>query len=148
MLTCAVPSCSTLAPYRLRRHADYQRVYAVSRKYHVPNIAYFFRLRSVEEEPATGSSPRVGLTVPRALGNAVVRNRIKRRMREAVRHHLGTLRASPTPQVDVVLHPRKTVMTLPMPELEGEVVKLLEHVAKIAPHPQAAPPPRAVRKRR
>lgn len=34
---------------------------------------------------------RVGFIVPRAVGNAVVRNRVKRRLRHLVRHRLGSL---------------------------------------------------------
>ena len=43
-------------------------------------------------------SPRVGLTVSTKVGTAVVRNRVKRRLREAVRHELAGL-----PAVDLVL---------------------------------------------
>jgi ribonuclease P protein component len=42
------------------------------------------------------------------MGKAVDRNRIKRRMREAVRKNLSSLR---TP-VDVILHPRRSVIDL------------------------------------
>jgi ribonuclease P protein component len=42
--------------------------------------------------------PRVGLTVSSKVGNAVVRNRIKRKLREAVRHELAAL-----PAVDLVI---------------------------------------------
>ncbi len=49
----------------------------------------------------------MGLTAGRVLGKAVERNRIKRRMREAVRLNLALL----TRDVDVVLHPRRTVLT-------------------------------------
>ena len=49
----------------------------------------------------------MGLTAGRVLGKAVERNRIKRRMREAVRLNLALL----TRDVDVMLHPRRTVLT-------------------------------------
>jgi ribonuclease P protein component len=51
------------------------------------------------------------------MGKAVDRNRIKRRMREAVRRNLPSLR---TP-VDVILHPRRSVIDLEFVSLEREV---------------------------
>jgi ribonuclease P protein component len=118
---------------RLRRHADYQRVYKGSRKQFSPSMTYFFRLRTVEE-PAETTGPRVGLTAGRVVGNAVERNRIKRRMREAVRLHLAIL----PPRVDVVLHPRKLVLELEFARLEREVSRIFAAVAK-AVLPPATP---------
>ena len=117
----------TLAAHRLRKHADYQRVYRAGRKQFTRNMGYFYALRPVAPEPVRAcptEGPRVGLTVPKALGNAVVRNRIKRRMREAVRHALPLLNAP----VDVVLHPRRVVLDLEFAQLEREVANLFRSV--------------------
>jgi len=62
-------------------------------------------------------APRVGFTVPRALGNSVKRNRIRRRMREAVRLELNEMKAP----VDMVFHPRQAVYDAPMEELRRQV---------------------------
>ena len=104
---------------RLRRHSDYQRVYASSRKQFSASMTYFFALRP-DSMPA-----RVGLTAGRVMGKAVERNRIKRRMREAVRKHLSAL----PPGVDVVLHPRKSVITMDFAALDREVGVVFSRVA-------------------
>ena len=112
---------------RLRRHADYQRVYAASRKHFAKQMSYFFAprpalgpdgasLRGVKADAA-----RVGLTVGKAMGNAVHRNRIKRRMREVLRRHLGLLPKG----CDLILHPRRSVLTLEFTKLDAEVVRIL-----------------------
>jgi ribonuclease P protein component len=44
--------------------------------------------------PDGDESPRVGFVVNRAVGNAVVRNRVKRRLRHLVREHLASLPGS------------------------------------------------------
>jgi ribonuclease P protein component len=109
---------------RLRKHADYQRVYKESRKHFSPSMSYFFRVRG--EEPAVAVVvARVGLTAGRVLGKAVERNRIKRRMREAVRMNLSRLPRS----VDVVLHPRKSVIDMEFRKLSAEVARIFSTVS-------------------
>ena len=85
-------------------------------------MTYFFALRLSHPE----AGPRVGLTAGRVLGKAVERNRIKRRMREAVRLNLNVL----TRDVDVVLHPRRTVLTADFAHLRGEVSKIFLSIEK------------------
>jgi ribonuclease P protein component len=113
----------TQSDARLRKHADYQRVYQRSRKKFSPSMTYFFAERIAG--PAF-SGPRVGLTAGRVLGKAVERNRIKRRMREAVRLNLPLL----TRDVDVILHPRRTVLTAEFTRLAGEVGKIFSGIQK------------------
>jgi ribonuclease P protein component len=109
---------------RLRKHVDYERVYKESRRYSSSSMSFFFRARSSED--ATGAQPRVGLTTGRVLGGAVERNRIRRRMKEAVRLHLGKL----PPRVDVILHPRRLVLTMEFVQLEREVSRVFASVAQ------------------
>jgi ribonuclease P protein component len=111
---------------RLRKHADYQRVYASSRKQFSKQIAFFYSLRP-EDRRSDTPGPRVGLTVGKVLGNAVERNRIKRRMRECVRRHAQTM----TYPVDVILHPRKTVLEMEARRLDAEVAQIFATIQKL-----------------
>jgi ribonuclease P protein component len=118
----AAPVLRTLSTARLRKHADYQRVYQRSRKHFSASMTYFF----ADRLSTAPSGPRVGLTAGRVLGKAVERNRIKRRMREAVRLNLPSL----TRDVDVVLHPRRTVLTAEFAGLQREVSRIFAVVEK------------------
>jgi ribonuclease P protein component len=73
-------------------------------------------------KPPVPCGPRLGLTVPRAIGDAVVRNRIKRRLREVFRLH----RAELGPQWDIVLNPRRAALTASFPELERAFGRVIE----------------------
>jgi ribonuclease P protein component len=56
------------------------------------------------------------------LGKAHERNRIKRRMREAVRRHIDLLPLG----FDLIFHPRRSVLTMEFTKLEAEVVRILQ----------------------
>jgi ribonuclease P protein component len=138
-------SAQSLSGARLRKHADYQRAYAASRKRQSASMSWFL----APQQPVAGALPaasRVGLTVGKVIGKAHERNRIKRRMREALRRHLPLL-----PQgCDLIFHPRRFVLTLEFAKLEAEIVRILEQanaeVARLAGRPvqlsarQIAPP--------
>jgi len=109
--------------HRLCKHADYQLVYRAGRKQFGKQLAYFHAARPADRRSAT-PGPRIGLTVPKALGKAVDRNRIKRRLREAVRAALPLL----TAPVDVILHPRRTVIDLDFAQLKREVATIFRGV--------------------
>jgi len=96
------------------RSTDFRKVYDRGSRFSCP----FFAAFCAREPEAAG--PRIGFTTPRALGTAVVRNRIKRRMREAVRLHLAQL----SPEWSIVFNPRRKATEAPFPDLEREVVRL------------------------
>lgn len=112
---------------RLLKRAEFRRVYDQGRRVTSPSFAMFFAPRSAattdDEAPAAAvtGGPRIGLTTPRALGKSVARNRIKRRMREAIRIELAQYQAP----IDYVFHPRRSVLDVAFPQLRREVVRIL-----------------------
>jgi len=125
---------------RLLRHADFQRVYQSGRRQFLGNMTVFFLRRSAAAE---GPSLRVGFTVGRVLGDAVERNRIKRRMRAAVRSGWPE-QAAP---VDVVFNPRKSVLGLPFADVAQEVSRGLQLALQRAREAQDAPPTGQVKRK-
>ena len=105
---------------RLLRHADFEQVYKQGRRHFSPHMTVFYLRRE------SGEGLRVGFTVGRVLGGAVDRNRIKRRMREAVRLRRPEAMAS----VDVVINPKKSVLKVEFPELLAEIGKAFEVIQK------------------
>ena len=109
----------SMAHLRLRKHADYQRAYASSRKHHSASMGWFLASHA---KYCDSPSPRIGLTVGKVVGKAHERNRIKRRMRDALRRHTDLFPAG----CDLILHPRRAVLTMEFGKLEAEIVRILQ----------------------
>jgi len=114
---------------RLLKHADFERVYKQGRRHFSSHMTVFY-LRRAEGDSSQGAvvekSARIGFTVGRVLGGAVERNRIKRRLREAVRLRRAVLKGA----VDVVINPKKSVLTLEFSVVLEEVGRALDVIAK------------------
>ena len=132
-----MPAKQSLAGVRLRRHADFQRAYAAGRKRQSASMSWFVARRPDPEKGGTSEGSRVGLTVGKVLGKAHDRNRIKRRMREALRRHVDLL----PERTDLILHPRRVVLTMEFAKLEAEIVRILTQAraetAQMASRPAA-----------
>lgn len=105
---------------RLLKHADFRRVYEQGRRHFSADLTAFYLAQTV---PA---APRIGFTVSRALGGAVQRNRMKRRLREAT----GAAWNDFSLAVDVVINPKKSLLTVDFAELVEEMRKTLAVIAK------------------
>lgn len=108
------------ANQRLRDSRDFRRVYARGRS-HVHDLAVLYLLRR-EEDSASGPGWRIGFVVSKKQGGSVVRNRIKRRLREAVRQGLPELREGP---MDLIFVGRSRLKTASWPEVQAAVADLL-----------------------
>src|SRR5262245_9512855 len=77
---------------RVRRRGEYLALQRDGRRCHTPHLVVLRR-------PTVGGRPRLGVTVSKRIGNAVVRNRVKRLVREVFR----VCQASIRPPVDLVV---------------------------------------------
>ncbi len=135
-----------LSPFqasRLRKHADYGLVYNASRKHRSRTLSFFYRERLGEAAASPEvQAPRFGLTTPRALGPAVLRNRVKRRLRAVAHPRMHLL----PPGVDLILHPRPEAATLAFSALVSEIETVFRTVAaRVASHADNTPLPRGPR---
>jgi ribonuclease P protein component len=102
---------------RLLRRAEYDAVYREGRRRSSREFAVFLRPNGLELS-------RFGWSIKKALGSAVKRNRMRRRIREIIRLH----RQEIAPGWDIVIHPRSTVAMANFTALSEELVKLLPRV--------------------
>jgi ribonuclease P protein component len=136
---------------RLLRHADFERVYKQGRRHFSASMTVFYYPRpaaNVDElarkTPVTPTAPyglRVGFTVGRALGGAVQRNRMKRRLREAVRMSLPASEIA----ADVVINPKKSLLSIDFANVLIEVKRAFDVIeqklsGKVGTRPAAAAP--------
>jgi ribonuclease P protein component len=98
---------------RLLRRAEFRRVYEEGQRRSAPLCTVFIRSNGL---PNT----RLGITVPRALGNAVHRNRMKRRLREVFRR----LRLALPGGWDIVVNPRPATAEVPFETLTKELLRI------------------------
>lgn len=104
---------------RLLRPPDFRSVYDRGCKVPCSCFVAFCWKEPAGQESAQG--PRIGFTAPRALGKAVVRNRVKRRVREVVRKRLSLIH----PAWRIVWNLRRAALSAPLAQIESEVEKVL-----------------------
>lgn len=101
--------------YHLLRPSEFRRVYDNGSRISGSLFTSFLLQR--EER----SNPRIGFTLPRALGKAVRRNRMRRRLREAIRLEFHRVPA----RWDIVINPRRTLEDASWELIQKEVRKLV-----------------------
>ena len=100
---------------RLRHRREFQNCYRRGRRRHgALLILYAF--------PNTLPPPRLGITASRKVGGAVVRHRLKRRIKEVYRRWSGR---SDLPAVDLVVHVKPAAGESEFPQLRKELEQLL-----------------------
>jgi ribonuclease P protein component len=114
---------------KILRSADFRAVYDQSRDHGFRVSNSLFAAFCL---PHPAGETRVGVTTTKALGGAVVRNRIKRRIREIYRLHRPEIAAG----WDVVINPRRPAIGVPFADLERAFMKVMERCKSAAQSPK------------
>ena len=97
------------------RRGDFDAVYRAGKRRSSSHFTVFFRANQL---PLS----RFGFSIKKALGGAVVRNRMRRRMREIVRCHRMEIPAG----WDIVIHPKSAVARAEFAGLTADLVRLMK----------------------
>lgn len=99
---------------KLARKADFDAVYRNGKRRSSSNFTVFLKANGLPQS-------RFGFSIKRTLGGAVVRNRMRRRMREIVRLHREEISAG----WDFVIHPKANVAQADFVALTADLLRLL-----------------------
>ncbi len=103
------------AVYRLKERGDFRRVYQRGKSVATPYFVMVYR-------PNRQNHCRVGFSVSKKVGKAVVRNRVKRRFRAAAREHMALFPAG----LDVVFIVRQGAVNASYQNICGQMVRAVE----------------------
>jgi ribonuclease P protein component len=108
---------------RLVRQADFDCVFAQGRRFKTPNMTIRIAANNI-------GKPRLGISIGTRFGNAVERNRMKRKLREAFRHIQSTL-----PVCDIVCVPYPSARDL----AGGQIVEVIKNACESFNNKHAKP---------
>ena len=97
------------------RRGEFDAVYRAGKRRSSSHYTVFLRANELPQS-------RFGFSIKKALGGAVARNRIRRRLREVVRCHRLEIPAG----WDIVIHPKSTVARAPFAALTTDLLRLLK----------------------
>jgi ribonuclease P protein component len=100
---------------RLVRRGEFDAVYRAGKRRSSSHFTVFFRANELPQS-------RFGFSIKKALGGAVARNRIRRRLREVVRCHRLEIPAG----WDIVIHPKSSVARAEFAALTADLLRLLK----------------------
>ncbi|MCD9024854.1 ribonuclease P protein component [Cohnella silvisoli] len=100
---------------RLRKREDFNVVYRYGRSFANSQFVVYWRRRSQR------GSFRMGVSASSKLGGAVVRNRLRRMVKEIIRLNAAKL----IEDTDLILIVRKPALSLPYKEMEGSILHVL-----------------------
>ena len=101
--------------FSLRSNMEFKRVYSGGKNYWNRNLVLYVKKNNV-------GNTRVGYSITKKIGNSVVRNKIRRRMKEIYRLNFSSIRGN----YDLIFIPKKNVVDISYKELESAMLHILK----------------------
>ncbi|MBC8590883.1 ribonuclease P protein component [Wansuia hejianensis] len=100
--------------YRLRKNMEFKKVYDCGKNYWNRNLIMYVKTNNLDKT-------RVGYTITKKIGNSVVRNKIRRRMKEIYRLNFHNIKEG----YDIVFIPKKNVVNMSYDQLENSFLHIM-----------------------
>lgn len=101
--------------YRLRSNMEFKKVYSGGKNYWNRNLVLYVKKNDI-------GNTRVGYSITKKIGNAVTRNKIRRRMKEIYRLNFNGVKDN----YDLILIPKKNIVDISYKELENAMLHILK----------------------
>lgn len=101
--------------YRLRSNMEFKKVYSGGKSYWNRNLVLYVKKNDI-------GNTRVGYSITKKIGNSVVRNRVRRRMKEVYRLKFDGIKNN----FDLIFIPKKNIVDISYKELESAMLHILK----------------------
>ncbi|MBU5428373.1 ribonuclease P protein component [Tissierella pigra] len=101
--------------YRLRSNMEFKKVYSGGKSYWNRNLVLYVKKNNI-------GNTRVGYSITKKIGNSVVRNKIRRRMKEIYRLNFENIKNN----YDLIFIPKKNTVDISYKELESAMLHILK----------------------
>lgn len=101
--------------YRLRNSREFKKIYSGGKNYWNRNLILYVKKNHMENS-------RVGYSITKKIGNSVVRNKIRRRMKEIYRLNFDNIKDG----YDLIFIPKKNIVDISYREMESAMIHILK----------------------
>lgn len=105
--------------YRIRKNMEFKDIYKSGKNYWNRNLILYVRKNDL-------GLTRVGYTITKKIGNAVVRNKLRRKMKEIYRLNFHNIKEG----YDLIFIAKRSAKDIPYKELEGSIIHIMS-IAKL-----------------
>lgn len=101
--------------HRIRKNMEFKKVYKIGKNYWNRNLVLYVSKNNLD-------NTRIGFTLTKKIGNAVTRNKVRRKMKEICRLNFNNIKEG----YDLIFIAKKSTVNLSYDELEKSIIHILK----------------------